>query len=146
MRSPGCGSGSRSPIPAVIGRLEPVPAARIGVDGLGDGRRRAPSPTTTVLDANLERVRVERERLAAGLTAAGWAVGPSVTNFLLVDFGSPERAAAVAEGLLRRGLVPRTFPAGHPLAGFLRLTVRDRAENDRIDRRPPREIARETQP
>ena len=48
-----------------------------------------------------------------------------MTNFILVDFGSPERAAEVAEALLRRGLVPRTFGAGHPLADHLRLTVRD---------------------
>ena len=82
--------------------------------------------------ANLERVRVERVRLREGLTALGWSVGPSVTNFLLVDLGDPERAAAVSEGLLQRGLVPRTFPAGHPLAGHLRLTVRDAAENDRL--------------
>jgi histidinol-phosphate aminotransferase len=82
--------------------------------------------------ANLERVRVERTRLREALTALGWSVGPSVTNFLLVDLGSPERAAAVSEGLLQRGLVPRTFPAGHPFAGHLRLTVRDAAENDRL--------------
>src|SRR5690348_18033935 len=40
------------------------------------------------------------------------SVGPTVTNFVLVDFGTPERAAVVATGMLRRGLVPRTFPAG----------------------------------
>jgi histidinol-phosphate aminotransferase len=97
----------------------------------------------TVLDANLERVRVERERLTAGLIAAGWAVGPSVTNFVLVDLGSPERAAAVTDGLLGRGLVPRTFPAGHPLAGHLRLTVRAAHENDRIIQAAT-ETARET--
>lgn len=83
-------------------------------------------------DRNLERVRVERERLHEALTALGWAVGPSVTNFLLVDFDTPERAEMVAEGLLRRGLVPRTFPAGHPLADHLRLTVRSAAEDDRL--------------
>ena len=55
-----------------------------------------------------------------------------MTNFILVDFGSPERAAEVAEGLLRRGLVPRTFGAGHPIADHLRLTVRDPDENDRL--------------
>ena len=130
--------------PAVIGRLNPyrppgsvsTVSVTVVADALADD---------TVLDANLERVRVERERLAAGLTAAGWAVGPSVTNFLLADLGSPERAAAVTEGLLRRGLVPRTFPAGHPLAGFLRLTVRAAPENDRIIQ-AANEIARETQP
>jgi histidinol-phosphate aminotransferase len=86
----------------------------------------------SILDSNLARVETERGRLADGLTAAGWSVGPSVTNFLLVDFGSPERAAATAEGLLARGLVPRTFGMGHPLASYQRLTVRDRHENDRL--------------
>ena len=82
--------------------------------------------------ANVARVESERARFAAGLAAAGWQVGPSVTNFVLVRFASPEDAAAAAEALLRNGLVPRTFGAGHPLADSLRLTVRDRAENDRL--------------
>jgi histidinol-phosphate/aromatic aminotransferase/cobyric acid decarboxylase-like protein len=34
--------------------------------------------------------------------------------------------------LLRRGLVPRTFGAGHPLADHLRVTIRDAAENDKL--------------
>jgi len=55
-----------------------------------------------------------------------------VTNFLLVDLGTRERAATVATQLLRRGLVPRTFPADHPLSHALRLTIRDRAGNDRL--------------
>ncbi|MEX2011026.1 MAG: aminotransferase class I/II-fold pyridoxal phosphate-dependent enzyme [Chloroflexota bacterium] len=82
--------------------------------------------------SNLARVERERDRLAAGLRDAGWDVGPSVTNFLLVGLGSPERAAAVAEALLTRGLVPRTFGAAHPLSDHLRLTVRDTAENARL--------------
>jgi histidinol-phosphate aminotransferase len=82
--------------------------------------------------ANLARVDAERKRLAAALRAAGWSVGPSVTNFLLVEFPSAERASDAATGLLRRGLVPRTFGAGHPLAHALRLTIRDRAGNDRL--------------
>jgi histidinol-phosphate aminotransferase len=86
----------------------------------------------TILDANLERVERERARLSDALIAAGWSVGPSVTNFLLVDLGSAARAATVAEALLSRGLVPRTFGAGHPLADHLRLTVRDPDENDRL--------------
>jgi histidinol-phosphate aminotransferase len=82
--------------------------------------------------ANIERVVRERDRLHTALTELGWSVGPSVTNFLLVDLGSPERATAVAEGLLQHGLVLRTFPAGHPLASHLRLTVRAPEENDRL--------------
>jgi histidinol-phosphate/aromatic aminotransferase/cobyric acid decarboxylase-like protein len=82
--------------------------------------------------ANVARVVGERERFRAALTEVGWTVGPSVTNFVLVGLGSAERAAVVAEGLLRRGLVPRTFPEGHPLADHLRLTVRTAEENDRL--------------
>jgi histidinol-phosphate/aromatic aminotransferase/cobyric acid decarboxylase-like protein len=59
-------------------------------------------------------------------------VGPSVTNFVLVSFADARAAAAAADVLLRRGLVPRTFGHKHPLSGSLRLTVRDTAENDRL--------------
>jgi histidinol-phosphate aminotransferase len=86
----------------------------------------------TAMVANVTRVAAERTRLTAALEALGWPVGPSVTNFLLVDLGSPERAGLAAEGLLRRGIVPRTFGDGHPLAGGLRLTVRTSAEDDRL--------------
>ena len=84
------------------------------------------------MQANVARVDAERDRLADALRGAGWSVGPTVTNFLLADLTTTERAAAVATGLLRRGLVPRTFGAGHPLAHALRLTIRDRAGNDRL--------------
>jgi len=86
----------------------------------------------TAMARNVARVEAERDRLAAGLTSAGWLVGPSVTNFLLGRFETPAIAAATAEALLRRGLVPRTFGPGHPLAAALRVTVRDRDENDRL--------------
>ncbi|MFI5227291.1 MAG: aminotransferase class I/II-fold pyridoxal phosphate-dependent enzyme, partial [Candidatus Limnocylindrales bacterium] len=72
------------------------------------------------------------ERLAGGLTTSGWTVLPSVTNFLLVRFASPAAAGDVAEALLRRGLVPRTFGAGHPLADHLRITVRSPEQDDRL--------------
>jgi histidinol-phosphate/aromatic aminotransferase/cobyric acid decarboxylase-like protein len=68
----------------------------------------------------------------AGLRDAGWAPEPSTTNFVLVDFATPAAAGAAAEGLLARGLVPRTFPSTHPLANCLRLTVRSMAEDDRL--------------
>ena len=78
------------------------------------------------------RVTAERTRFASALGALGWAVIPSATNFVLADLGSPAEAGRVAEGLLREGLVPRTFGADHPLAGYLRLTVRTPADDDRL--------------
>jgi histidinol-phosphate aminotransferase len=83
-----------------------------------------------ILPVAVERVAAERARLATGLGAAGWVAHPSVTNFLLLPYGSPGRAAAVAEAMLRRGLVPRTFPGSHPLADHLRLTIRSTTEDD----------------
>ncbi len=117
--------------PEVIARLNPYrppgSVSTISVTLVTEALR-----DPAILDANLERVRRERTRLSDALRAAGWSVGPSVTNFLLADLGSPTRAAAIAQGLLARGLVPRTFGAGHQLAGQLRLTVRDPDENDRL--------------
>jgi histidinol-phosphate aminotransferase len=84
------------------------------------------------LEANVRRVETERARVTREMQALGWRPGPSVANFILVSFGEPARAERVAEGLLRRGLVPRTFGAGHPLNGYLRFTVRNPAENDRL--------------
>ena len=81
---------------------------------------------------NLALVAAERERLITALSEAGWSVGPSVTNFVLVDLETVDRAAGAAEALLRRGLVPRTFPETHPLADHLRLTVRSPQQNDRL--------------
>lgn len=116
---------------ATIARLEPYrPPGSVSVPSVAIGTAVLRDPSA--LAENLARIEAERPRLAAGLAALGWQVAPSVTNFLLVDFGSPDRAAAVAEGLLRRGLVPRTFGAGHVLAGQLRFTVRAPAENDRL--------------
>ncbi len=82
------------------------------------------------LAANVARVARERARLAVAFAAAGFPASPSVTNFLLVALGGPSAARAMADGLLSRGLVPRTFGADHPLAGHLRFTVRDEAEDD----------------
>jgi histidinol-phosphate aminotransferase len=81
---------------------------------------------------NIARVERERARLAAAFAAAGLPAHPSLTNFLLVDVGGRGAARALASGLLARGLVPRTFDRDHPLAGHLRFTVRDEAQDDRL--------------
>ncbi len=82
--------------------------------------------------ANVERVRRERIRLAAALASAGWRPQPSVTNFILLDLVTAARSEVAALALMGRGLVPRTFGHGHPLAHCLRVTVRAAGENDRL--------------
>ena len=117
--------------PEVIARLNPFrPPGSVSTVSVTLVTEALSDPNAAA--ANIERVTGERDRLRSALMGLGWSVGPSVTNFLLVDLGSVERAAETAEGLLRQGLVPRTFPAGHPLATHLRLTVRAPEENDRL--------------
>lgn len=89
-------------------------------------------PDQQLVDDRVEEVTAERARFAAGLAEAGWQVHPSATNFILVSFASPEAADVASEGLLHRGLIPRTFPSGHPLDHCLRLTVRNRDQDDRL--------------
>ncbi len=69
-----------------------------------------------------------RAALTAGLTALGFHPVPSVTNFLLVDVRRD--GAAVAEALLRRGVIVRPMGA-YGLPSHLRITVGTAAENAR---------------
>jgi histidinol-phosphate aminotransferase len=87
---------------------------------------------TTEMQANVARVEAERPRLAAALAGLGWDPQPSVTNFLLLDLATAQRSEAAAQALMARGLVPRTFGHGHPLAHCLRVTVRTPAEDERL--------------
>jgi histidinol-phosphate aminotransferase len=117
--------------PELIGRLNPFrPPGSISTVSVTVVTEALRDPA--ILDENLARVTTERTRLTDALRELGWSVGPSVTNFILVDFGDVGHAAAVAEALLSRGLVPRTFGGSHPLADHLRLTVRAPHENDRL--------------
>ncbi len=115
----------------LLARMEPyrppgsvsIPSVAVVTAALGDSE---------ALGRNVSRVTAERVRLAAAFASLGTPASPSATNFLLVGFGSRARAAAVADRLLRRGLVPRTFGDRHSLADHLRFTVRDPAEDDRL--------------
>lgn len=70
--------------------------------------------------AFIGRVRAERETLSGVLARLGAEPLPSEANFLLARFAD---AAAVRDGLARRGLAVRGFPAGSGLEGWLRLTL-----------------------
>ena len=72
-----------------------------------------------------------RASLAEGLRARGWGVGPSQTNFLLVDFGDAAVAARVDAGLLARDIVVRPM-RGYGLPQCLRITVGNASQNARL--------------
>jgi histidinol-phosphate aminotransferase len=75
------------------------------------------------------RTIAERERLQAGLTAAGIRYLPSAANFLLVEIGA--RALEVYEQLLRGGIIVRPT-AGYGLAQHLRISIGLPEQNDRL--------------
>lgn len=86
-------------------------------------------------DETLARVQAtiaERERFAGELRAIGIEPLPSVTNFLLLRIGSFEAAESLTEALQRGGVVPRFFGPSHPLAGYIRVTVRGQEQDDRL--------------
>jgi histidinol-phosphate aminotransferase len=60
--------------------------------------------------------------LSTELNGLGLNVRPSVGNFILVGFGSGERAAAANEAMMKDGLIPRMV-AGYGLADHLRITI-----------------------
>ncbi len=60
--------------------------------------------------------------LSAELTKLGLEPVPSVGNFVLVGFGSKERAVAANDWLMNDGLIPRLV-AGYGLPEHLRITV-----------------------
>jgi len=63
-----------------------------------------------------------RPKLAAGLQATGIKVWPSEGNFVLADFGTPERAKAADTFLRERGIIVRAV-GGYGLPHCLRITV-----------------------
>jgi histidinol-phosphate aminotransferase len=96
-------------------------------------RRQHPAPLSTLSVAlalaaleqppDVRPVVEERERLAEQLRRIGLEPWPSHANFLYVPF---DEAEEVGERLLRHGLPVRRLP------GAIRITVRDRADDDRL--------------
>lgn len=67
-------------------------------------------------------IAVQRDYLSAAIASLGLNVVPSQTNFILVDFDSPERAASAFEFLRNHRLVVRPM-AGYALPSCLRITI-----------------------
>lgn len=80
------------------------------------------------VEKNVAHNSAERARVTDALTASGIKVWPSEGNFVLVDFGTPERAKAADAQLRSRGLIVRTM-GGYGLPQALRITIGTTEEN-----------------
>ena len=69
------------------------------------------------------------EYLANALTGLGYAVTPSIGNFVLVDVGEP--AGGLYDALLRDGIIVRPV-ANYGLPNHLRITVGLPEQNARL--------------
>jgi histidinol-phosphate aminotransferase len=84
------------------------------------------------MQAQVAAVVAQRDAFAADLRDLGAVVYPSVTNFLLTNWGGPETAQSIYDWLEARGMVVRNY-ASHPLLpGHLRMTVRTAEQNARL--------------
>jgi len=114
--------------PGLVAVLERVRES-FNVNGPGLAACEAALADHQHLAAVRDRNAAEREALHDALRARSLAVSPSQANFLLVDFGRD--AAAIAAGLVARGVVPRPM-GGYGLPTCLRITVGHRDENRRF--------------
>jgi len=121
----GYGIGHPDLVDAIDGVRPPGSIASISVE-VAVAALGAPDRMASRVDVIIS----ERTRLTGELSRLGLRVLPSSTNFVLCDVGSA--AAGVADRLLRRGLVVRTYAAGGPLDRYLRFTVRTPHEDDRL--------------
>jgi histidinol-phosphate/aromatic aminotransferase/cobyric acid decarboxylase-like protein len=84
------------------------------------------------MQAQVAAVIAQRDAFAADLRDLGAVVYPSVTNFLLTNWGSPQTAQSIYEWLEARGMVVRNYSAHPLLPGHLRMTVRTEEQNARL--------------
>ena len=121
----GYGLGHPDLVAAIDGVRPPGSISSLSVD-LAVAALNAPDRMRSAVGAITE----ERNRLADYLHGLGLRVLPSSTNFLLCEVG--RQARTLADGLMKEGLVTRTFPADGPLASYLRFTVRSPRAHDRL--------------
>lgn len=81
---------------------------------------------SAILQAQVDLIRSERDRLDLALRAAGYDVAPSEANFLM--FGRFENAAGVWQAIRDRGVLIRQVGP----EGWLRVSIGTPDENDRF--------------
>jgi histidinol-phosphate aminotransferase len=81
------------------------------------------------MKASANRVRAERERVAAALTGFGFRVAPSQTNFIFFDCDCD--SARLAADLLVQGIIVKAWRE-RGYESYLRVTIGSPADNDRL--------------
>jgi len=97
-----------------------APAQAAGIAALED---------KAFIQKTIDMTNAGRTQLSDGLSALGFKVWPSVTNFILVRFG--ERAEDIRLGLKQQGIFIRQMGA-YNLPDHLRITVGTRDDNARL--------------
>jgi len=100
-------------------------AVPCGVSDLAVDAALASLDAADELHARIDLITAQRERMAAGLTALGWPVVPSMTNFLWLPLGVA--AESVAGAMEAAGLLVRCVPG----AG-VRISVGTAEATDRL--------------
>lgn len=115
--------------PELIGGLHKIRDS-YNVNGLGQVAAAATLDDQPYYQANFRRIGATRERLSHGLTALGFRVCPSQTNFILAK-PSILPAKEWLENLRRRKILVRWF--GYPsVKDYLRISIGTDAEADAL--------------
>ena len=97
-----------------------APAQAAGIAALGDD---------SFIQKTIDMTNNGRKQLTDGLSALGYKVWPSVTNFLLIEFG--DKAEDIRLALKSQGIFIRQMGAYH-LPNCLRITIGTQDDNARL--------------
>ena len=81
--------------------------------------------------ANRDKIRATRARLTEALTALGFTVPPSQSNFVLAQWNGVPTAKTIFEQLRERAIIVRYFPVRR-LENALRISVGTDQETDAL--------------
>jgi len=85
------------------------------------------------MEAVVQKILLEREKLAEAFLKLGLAIFPSEANFLLVKFPTKINASKTYEKLIKKsGIVVRDFSGNVLLKNCLRITVGSEEENKKL--------------
>jgi len=85
-----------------------------------------------VLDKAVEQLAATRDWFCDCLRDANLTCWNSAANFVLVDFGSVERARRAVDALARQKIVVRSFSTEHPFESCIRVTLADQQTMKRV--------------